>query len=86
MKKEQSKPQLLKITLTGIWKSATHTRTCSTTMGMTANMSDENIKAMVKEMRDHYKKNLEAESCLYPETKLTVKSKVTSYKVDYILN
>ncbi len=86
MKKKQSKPQLLKITLTAIWKGETVTETISQCMGLAAVITDSNRKAMIEDMKQKYKELHYAERALHPGMKLTVKAQVKSWEVDYILN
>ena len=86
MGKQKGKPQLLKITLTAIWKGETVTETISSCMGLACAISDKNRKAMIDEMKQKYKELHYAERALHPGMKLTVKAQVKSWEVDYILN
>ncbi len=86
MGKQKGKPQLLKITLTAVWKGETVTETISQCMGLATVITDSNRKAMIKEMKQKYEELHYAERALHPGMKLTVKAQVKSWEVDYILN
>lgn len=86
MGKQKEKTQLLKITLTAIWKGETATKTISTRMGLVISISAKKRRIMVEKMKEEYRKAHEASSSHYPGMKLTVKAQVKSWEVDYILN
>lgn len=86
MKKKEPKKRVLKITLTAIWRGKSLTETSSMSMGMLATLSPKAQREMVAEMKEHFRASMEEDSCLHPDMKLSVTSKVTSLEVDYFLH